>query len=137
MSETAVDDVLFEMRLRLEERAMWYRELFEGLPMAALATRPEGTVTHANTAACLLLRRPLNGVTALPLSTFVLPEQRQAFATMLDHVRRTAHVADFALSVTPRGEAPVDCRVWARAIVTLGEPSPVLLWTFAPLLPAF
>jgi PAS domain-containing protein len=137
MSDFIVDETLLEMRLQVEERAMWYRELFEGMPMAALVTRPDGAVTHANTAACLLLRRPLNGLTCLPLSSFVPVEQRRAFDTMLDLVRRTAHVADFALSVMPRGEAPVDCRAWARAVVTLGEPSPVLVWTFAPLVPAF
>jgi PAS domain-containing protein len=116
---------------------LWYRELFEGLPTAALATTTSGVVTHANTAACLLLRRAPNAVMGQPLASFVHPRHRVAFEGALSRALRAAHVEEFALWVCPLNAVPRECRVWVRLVVTLGGDGPVLLWSVASLLPAF
>lgn len=115
----------------------WYRDLFDGLPTATLVTTLDGVVTHANTAACLLFRRPPQGLLGHPVAAFVPAPHRAAFASLLERARLTAHVADFALSVSPSDAALVDCRVWVRRIVTFGDPAAVLAWTLASLVPEF
>jgi PAS domain-containing protein len=116
--------------------AAWYRDLFEGLPTATLVTTPGGLITHANVAACLLLRRPLAVVTGKPFASFVHADGRHAFERMLARARQTAHVEEFALWVDPAGEAPRECRAWVRTHVTLGDGA-VVMWTLASLLPDF
>jgi PAS domain S-box-containing protein len=115
----------------------WYRELFDGLPTATIVTTLDGVVMHANTAACLLFRRPPTGVAGHPLAAFVPTAHRAAFSTLLERARREAHVADFALSIVPSDAAGVDCRVWVRRIVMFGDPSAILAWTLASLVPEF
>ncbi|AHG91555.1 PAS sensor protein [Gemmatirosa kalamazoonensis] len=117
--------------------ATWYRDVFDGLPTATLVTTLDGVVTHANTAACLLLRRPPDALLGHPIATFVPAPHRTAYEALLERAQQTAHVVDFALWVSPSDAAPVDCRAWVRRILTLGEPTTVLAWTLAPLVPAF
>lgn len=58
-----------------EER---YRSLFERLPVALYRTRPDGTITHANSALADLLGAPLSSlVGGNALDFYIQPEQRR------------------------------------------------------------
>jgi PAS domain S-box-containing protein len=131
----AQDDALFAAQVGLDVQALWYRELFDGLPTATLVTTPDGAVTHANTAACLLLGRPPNAVVGRAVGSFVVDGGRAALDHLLALTRQTADVVEFAVCLVPQDGAAVDCRVWARAVGVLGSPSLVLVWTLAPLIP--
>jgi PAS domain-containing protein len=115
----------------------WYHEVFEGLPTATILTTLDGVIIDANTAACLLLRRPPRNVLGHPIAAFVHAPYRTDFGALLDRAQETAHVIDFALWMTPSDAAPLDCRVWVRRFATFGHPHAALAWTIASLVPAF
>jgi PAS domain-containing protein len=130
------NELLLGTEIEFAQRGMFFREVFEGLPTAGLVTSPDGTLQHANTAACLLLRRPLNAIVRRRLATFVHPDHRVTFREVLQRARTTAHLAEFGVWLCPRGDAPCECRMWVRTAVTLGGDGPLLLWSVASLLPA-
>jgi PAS domain S-box-containing protein len=109
------NDALFAASTELEESAAVYRELFDSAPAAFFVTTCDARVTHANRAACQLLRRPLNALVGKPLACFVALDERGAFRAALARSRDSLLIEEWPIRLTPAGTHAVECRVRTSA----------------------
>jgi PAS domain S-box-containing protein len=112
-----LNDELVMARKSCEGHRRRYRELFDFIPDAYLATDMAGKIREANPAAASVLRAPPESLLGKPLESFVIEPQRQAFAEQVTRLAEAEKIHGWEADFHPVGEfPPVHGRVTAAVI---------------------
>jgi PAS domain S-box-containing protein len=124
------NEALVRQQSSLGHDALWYRDLFERSPGAALATDAYGKILACNRAALRLLGSRGRDLSGKPLAVFVDHENRGDLRRRLNHLAGRESAMTWELVLRPRESLPVMVRASVSASSPPGEEERIVLhWT--------
>jgi PAS domain S-box-containing protein len=102
----------------LDRERQRYRELFDLAPQAYVETDEFGLIRVANQAAAILLQKPVQFLTDVPLIVFVANSARSDFLEVLSNLRRRQgmQTQEYQLNMRPSDGRAIDAAITVRAV---------------------
>jgi PAS domain-containing protein len=118
-----------EIRDQLEQRIQGAQQLFDLAPAPLLVTDIYGTITEANRASQLLLKRDFMMLERQPLARFIPVDERRAFRDGLARLIETNGVSDWRLLLIRPTAAPIVVSAAVQVAKSIGSDQQKLFWS--------
>jgi PAS domain-containing protein len=118
-----------EIRDQLEQRIQGAQQLFDLAPAPLLVTDIYGTITEANRASQLLLKRDFMMLERQPLARFIPIDERRAFRDGLARLLDTNGVSDWRLLLIRPTAAPIVVSAAVQVAKSIGSDQQKLFWS--------
>ena len=118
-----------EIRDQLEQRIQGAQQLFDLAPAPLLVTDIYGTITEANRASQLLLKRDFMMLERQPLARFIPVDERRAFRDGLARLIDTNGVSDWRLLLIRPTAAPIVVSAAVQVAKSIGSDQQKLFWS--------
>ena len=111
----SAEDILRDQRQELEavrdaceQERQHTIDAFNGVPVAYLITRCDGTIRRVNQAATLFLNQPEKFLLGKSLGLFIPEGERRAFRAELPELEKLAQPEERVMRLQPQGSRPLD-----------------------------
>lgn len=118
-----------EIRDQLEQRIQGAQQLFDLAPAPLLVTDIYGTISEANRASQLLLKRDFMMLERQPLARFIPVDERRAFRDGLARLIETNGVSDWRLLLIRPTAAPIVVSAAVQVAKSIGSDQQKLFWS--------